>query len=100
MAGPGGKNGRTEARDDATIKTEAIRLQTDEVTQAGLLEVSSQLSRKLSWALSTSWESATGQKAPRGLVNDLASKYTVELVLALAGKLPLHLGLSPPSDGD
>jgi len=97
-----GRNGRTKTQEQAEMIAGAISAGTDPKAQEQLFDVAGQLSRKLSWALSTSWESATGSKAPRGRINELASKYAVELTIALRDSFPLHLtSLTPDGpEGD
>lgn len=97
MPAPRG-NGRTSTQEQAEKITAAIASGTDTVAQEKLFAVAAHLSRKLSWALSTSWEEATGSKPPRGVINDLAGKYAVELTIALRESFPLHLvHLTPDS---
>lgn len=94
---PAGRgNGRSPVTQAAKELETRAQLGTAPGSMEKMLDVSSQLSRKLSWALSSSWESATGTKPPRGTINDLATKYSVELTTALAAHFPLHLThLSP-----
>ena len=48
-----------------------------------IIEMLAELSRKLSWAISSSWETHTGQKPPKGTVASLAARYAQAILADL-----------------
>lgn len=96
MAGTNGSRPKSAA----AAEESAVRQSLETPAAAGLLNVGAMLSRKLSWALSTSWEGGTGHKPPRGLINDMATRYATQIALELAASLPLHLNSPAASQGE
>ena len=65
-----------------------------------LLEVLTSLSRKLAWAIRTSWEDGSFERPSTGVINSLVSQHAFQIVTQLADKYPLwvwpHLQATPP----
>lgn len=62
-----------------------------------LLLIVTEVTRKLNWALTTTWHTHTGHRPPRGIVTALVDPLTISLVLKMAVACPRDV-LGPSED--